>query len=130
MCCSAVWIFNWARCGFPHALGMLAWGGLRLRFRENAIMIATEAAMAQILVRNMEDRLKARLQRRAKRNGRSMEAEAREILRDALNAEDVRPRKLGSEIVALFSGQGIGLKEGEEIAEWRGYPVEPISFDE
>ncbi len=40
--------------------------------------------MAQILVRNLEDRLKGRLQRRAKQHGHSMEAEAREILRNAL----------------------------------------------
>ena len=73
--------------------------------------------MAQILVRNLEDQVKGRLQHRAKRHGRSMEEEAPR-------------RRLGSEIVALFQGQGIGLKEGEEIPEWRGYPVEPISFDE
>jgi plasmid stability protein len=93
-------------------------------------MIATEMKMAQILVRNLEDRLKGRLQRRAKRHGRSMEEEAREILRNALKEEAAPSRKLGSEIVALFSGQGIGLKEGEEIPEWRGYPVEPVHFDE
>jgi plasmid stability protein len=89
-----------------------------------------EAEMAQILVRNLEDQVKGRLQHRAKRNGRSMEEEAREILRNALREENAPPRKLGSEIVALFSGQGIGLKEGEEIHEWRGYPLEPINFDE
>jgi hypothetical protein len=26
--------------------------------------------------------------------------------------------------------RGIGLKDGEEIREWRGFPLEPISFDE
>ncbi len=86
--------------------------------------------MAQILVRNLEDRLKARLQTRAKRNGRSMEEEAREILREALRGGEPLKRKLGSEIVALFSRQGIGLKEGEEIRELRGFPVEPIRFEE
>lgn len=86
--------------------------------------------MAQILVRNIEIHLKARLQRRARSNGRSMEAEAREILRNALHEEEAPKRKLGSEIAALFSGQGIGLKEGEEIPEWHGYPLEPMKFDE
>jgi len=86
--------------------------------------------MAQILVRKIDDRVKSHLQRRAKRNGRSMEAELREILRDAVKDEGAPKRKLGSEIVALFSGQGIGLKKGEEIREWRGYPLKPISFDE
>jgi plasmid stability protein len=86
--------------------------------------------MAQLLVRNLEDRLKGRLQRRAKEHGRSMEAEAREILCNALKEEEAPRRKLGSEMVALFSGQGIGLEDGEEIHEWRGFPLEPISFDE
>ena len=92
--------------------------------------VVSEAKMAQILVRNLDDRLKTRLQTRAKRHGRSMEAEAREILRNALKAEDAPPVGFGTASVALFSGQGIGLEEGEEIREWRGFPLEPISFDE
>jgi plasmid stability protein len=86
--------------------------------------------MAQILVRNLEDSLKGRLQRRAKHHGRSMEAEAREILRNVLNEQDAPLVGFGTASVALFSGQGIGLKEGEEIREWRGFPLKPISFDE
>ena len=86
--------------------------------------------MAQILVRNLEDRLKSRLQRRAKRHGRSMEAEVREILRNALKEEDAPAVGFGTASVALFSGQAISLDEGEEIREWRGYPLKPISFDE
>ena len=84
--------------------------------------------MAQILVRNVEDQVKGRLQHRAKRHGRSMEAEAREILRDALKAEDAPKRGLGSEIVALFSGQGIGLEKGEEIPEIRGMRMQIPKF--
>jgi plasmid stability protein len=67
--------------------------------------------MAQILIRNLEDKLKGRLQRRAKRNGHSMEAEARDILRDALLVEEAPAGGLGSEIVAMFSGSGIYLDE-------------------
>jgi plasmid stability protein len=84
--------------------------------------------MAQLLVRNLEDNLKTRLQRRAKRHGQSMEGEARDILRNALHEEEAPKRKLGSEIVALFSGSGIGLEE--PIPELRGYPVRPATFDE
>jgi hypothetical protein len=54
----------------------------------------------------------------------------REILRDALKGKNTRKAGFGTASVALFSGQGIGLEEGEEIHEWRGFPVEPISFDE
>jgi plasmid stability protein len=86
--------------------------------------------MAQILVRNLEDRLKNRLKTRAKRYGRSMEEEAREILRNALKAPETRTVGFGTASVALFRGQRIGLEDGEEIREWRGYPLKPISFDE
>ena len=62
--------------------------------------------MAQLVVRNIESGVKARLQRRAKRNGRSMEAEVREIVRNALREEEKPAVGLGSATVALFSGQG------------------------
>jgi len=67
--------------------------------------------MAQILVRNVDDQLKIRLQRRARRNRRSMEAEAREILRNALRQEETPAFGFGSASVALFSGQGVTLDE-------------------
>ena len=90
-------------------------------------MIAMEAEMAQLLVRNLDDRLKARLQRRAKRNGQSMEAEARDILRNAL-LEREKPRGgLGTEIANMF--RGIGLKEGEEIAELHDFTMEIPDFE-
>jgi plasmid stability protein len=43
--------------------------------------------MANLHVRNIDDALIARLKRRAARHGRSMEAEHREILRQALAAD-------------------------------------------
>ena len=67
--------------------------------------------MAQILVRNIDDQLKSRLQRRAKKNRRSMEAEVREILREALREEQSPRLGFGSASVALFSGQGVTLDE-------------------
>jgi antitoxin FitA len=86
--------------------------------------------MAQLLVRNVDDRLKGKLQRRAKRNGRSMEAEVREILHNALRRDEAPNVGFGTATVALFSGNGATLDEGEEIREWRGYPIKPISFGE
>jgi antitoxin FitA len=44
--------------------------------------------MANLHVRNIDDALIARLKRRAARHGRSMEAEHREILRQALASDD------------------------------------------
>jgi antitoxin FitA len=83
--------------------------------------------MAQILVRDIEDDVKERLQRRAARHGRSMEAEIRDILRNVVK-EDIRPAGgLGTEIAALF--KGIGLQEGEEIRELHGYSIKDV-FEE
>ena len=81
--------------------------------------------MAQLLVRNLEDKIKGRLQRRAKRHGRSMEEEAREILRNALREEDAPAAGLGTEIAALF--RETGLKE--DIPELRGHAVRPATFE-
>ena len=47
--------------------------------------------MAQLLVRSLEPTLVAELRQRAAREGRSMEAEHREILRDALIRNRNRP---------------------------------------
>jgi plasmid stability protein len=94
-----------------------------------AITIAIGGAkMAQILVRDIEESVKEDLRRLARKNGRSMEAEVRDILRSGVYERVERRAGLGSEIAALFSGQGIGLEE--PIPELRGFPVEPISFDE
>ena len=83
--------------------------------------------MAQILVRNLEDQVKGRLQHRAKRHGRSMEEEVREILRNALREEETPKRGLGSEMVALFSGSGVYLDE--PIAEIRDMRMEIPDFE-
>jgi plasmid stability protein len=75
----------------------------------------------------VEDQLKTRLQRRARRHGHSMEAEAREILRNALKEEETSKRGLGSEMVALFSGSGVYLDE--PIAEIRDMRMEIPDFE-
>lgn len=84
--------------------------------------------MAQILIRKVDERVKSRLQRRAKRNGRSMEAEAREILTNATLREEAPTGGLGSEMVALFSGSGVYLDE--PIKEFRGMKMQIPNFDE
>ena len=63
--------------------------------------------MAQFIVRHLEDDVKARLKRRAKRHGRSMEEEVRHILRNATKEENRSVRKLGSRIAARFSKTGL-----------------------
>lgn len=82
--------------------------------------------MAQILIRQLEDDTKAKLQRLARQHGRSTEEEAREILRNAVRNVDVRPARLGSRIAARFKGAGLI----EDIPELRGQPVQPAQFNE
>jgi plasmid stability protein len=82
--------------------------------------------VAQILIRQLEDDVKAKLQRRARQHGRSTEEEVRDILRNAVRDESQPPAKLGSRIVARFANVGLD----EDIAELRGQPVRPAQFDQ
>jgi plasmid stability protein len=82
--------------------------------------------MAQLVVRNLEQSVKVRLQRRAKRHGRSMEEEVRDILRNAVNEPEKQPVGLGTKIASMMKGTGIKF----EVEELRGHPVKPVNFDE
>jgi plasmid stability protein len=81
--------------------------------------------MAQLLVRNLDDDLKLRLTRRARRHGRSTEEEVREILRSAVMAEQAVP-PLGSRFRARFAEIGLA----EDIPEMRGNPAHPADLSE
>jgi len=80
--------------------------------------------MAQFVVRQLEDDIKARLKLRAERHGRSMEAEVREILRVAALEENRTGRSLGARIAARF--RGIGLTE--DLPEARGQGPRPADM--
>jgi plasmid stability protein len=77
--------------------------------------------MAQLIVRNLDDDLKERLRKRARRHGRSTEEEVREILRTAIGTGGGEPKALGSTLVRRF--QKIGLRE--TIEELRGSEPRP-----
>ena len=62
--------------------------------------------MAVMTIRNIDDAIKKRLRVRAAVNGRSMEDEARDILRSALSTDDPRPRNLGQAIHERFGPLG------------------------
>jgi plasmid stability protein len=82
---------------------------------------------AQLVVRNLEQEVKTRLQKRAKRHGRSMEEEVRDILRDAVKKENQQEEGFGTRFASHF--KGIGLKKGEEIQELRGEVwARPVDF--
>jgi plasmid stability protein len=84
--------------------------------------------MAQLVVRKLEDSVKTKLQKRAKRHGRSMEEEVREILRDAAKNEGTQRKGLGTRIASHF--RKVGLRKGEEIPEFKGFTIEPPDFAE
>ena len=62
--------------------------------------------MASITVRNVDEGLERRLRIRAAENGRSMEQEAREILRAALGEDAAPSKSLGTAIHELFKPFG------------------------
>jgi plasmid stability protein len=80
--------------------------------------------MAQVVVRQLEEDVKARLKRRAERHGRSMEEEVREILRNAAREESRPIAKLGSRIAARF--RRVGLKA--DLPELRGQRPRPADL--
>src|ERR1700747_1234336 len=92
-------------------------------FNDSMISFSSEGgAVGQLVVRNIENIVKTRLQRRAKRHGRSMEEEVRDILRNAV-AEEVMPSGgLGTDISKLF----VKISLAADIAELRGHAITPL----
>ncbi len=80
--------------------------------------------MAQFVVRQLEDEVKARLKRRAERHGRSMEEEVREILRNAAREEGRSIARLGSRIAARFRKTGLET----DLPELRGQRPRPADL--
>ena len=80
--------------------------------------------MAQLVVRNLDDDVKAKLQRRARIHGRSTEEEVRDILRNAVTGEDASRSPLGSRLAARFAHVGLT----EEIPELRGQAARPVDL--
>ena len=81
--------------------------------------------MGQLVVRNIENGVKRRLQRRAKRHGRSMEEEVRDILRNAVRGEETPSGGLGTDISTLFVKFGLN----SDISELRGHAIVPAEFE-
>jgi antitoxin FitA len=81
--------------------------------------------MGQLVVRNLENSVKTRLQRRAKQHGRSMEEEVRDILRNAVNEPGLPAAGLGTEISSLFAKAGLE----SDIPELRGCAIMPPAFE-
>jgi plasmid stability protein len=81
--------------------------------------------MASMTIRDIDEKLKAKLRVQAARHGRSMEDEARDILRTALSIEPSRTGGLVEAIRARFEPFG-----GVELEIPPREPMrEPIDFD-
>ena len=81
--------------------------------------------MAQVIVRNIEDEVKAGLKRRASEHGWSMEEEVRQILRRAVSEEGRSRPRLGSRIAARFADTGLT----EPLPEMHGQTIAPMDLE-
>ena len=80
--------------------------------------------MGQLVVRNIEDTVKQRLQLRAIKHGRSMEEEVRDLLRNAVKVESSSTARLGTKLRQRFAGLGLDA----DLKELRGTKVRPARF--
>jgi plasmid stability protein len=74
--------------------------------------------MAQLIVRRLDDDVKKRLKARALKHGRSLEAEAREILTDAARKEGTPAASasgFGTRVSARFKAIGFTRRELEAL---------------
>lgn len=88
--------------------------------------------MAQLIVRNLDDDVKERLKVRARRHGRSLEAEVRDVLTEAVRAdepgEESKSEGLGARMRRRLGNSGLTRDEWEEFdrelarirTEWGG----------
>lgn len=76
--------------------------------------------MASITIRDLDEQTKARLRIRAAHRRRSMEEEARQILREALSADEKPAGNLAEMIGARFGASGgvdLGISPREPVRE-------------
>jgi plasmid stability protein len=89
-------------------------------------LIAWAEVMASITIRNLEDSLKRKLRVRAAQHGRSMEEEARQILRAGLSEKAPAPTNLYDAIrrrIAPLGGVDLDIPPREPMPE-------PPNFEE
>ena len=84
--------------------------------------------MAQILVRNLDDRVKERLRQRAHAHKRSMEDEARVIIAEAVATPADRDTGWATRISQRFKACGLADEEIDKF-ELRGEDVRPAEFE-
>ena len=80
--------------------------------------------MAELLVRDLDEDVTAKLQQRARKHGRTTEEEVRAILQNAVSTEATPTDPLGTKLRARFTD--IGLEQ--DITELRGQPAHPADL--
>lgn len=95
--------------------------------------------MAQLVVRRLDEGVKERLKARAKKHGRSLEAEARAILEEAAHGKPTSKRGakeekgFGTLMHERFKRTGFTDEEyakfERHLAEMRSEPFKPIDFE-
>lgn len=80
--------------------------------------------MAQVLIRQLDDDVKQRIQQRARRHHRTMEAEIRTILTAIAYEDTPSVGRLGTRIAQRFTGLGLT----ESLEEPPGQPARPANF--
>ncbi|MBD2294499.1 plasmid stability protein [Anabaena sphaerica FACHB-251] len=82
--------------------------------------------MTNIIIYNLDDEIKSRLQKRAEKNGRSLEEEAREILYMTLTENNENSLNLATRIEQRFANFG-----DFELPEIAREPIRTVStFEE
>jgi plasmid stability protein len=89
------------------------------------LAIDSIVSMATLVIRKLDDRTKSKLRVQAAHHKRSMEEEAREILRASLSQQETKSENLGQAIYRRFSDLG-GVEL--ELPD-RGPMREPLRFD-
>ncbi len=88
------------------------------------ISLVNGLPMTAITIRNLDEGFKAQLRQQAARNGRSMEEEARQLLRQGLQASAAQPVRL-TLLAQSFFGQANGVElelppreAARDVPEW------------
>src|SRR5690349_1150737 len=87
----------------------------------------TGKIMATLTIRKVDTKLKEQLRVRAARNGHSMEAELRQILRDALSA--ARGREQEPNLAEAIRGRFLGLGGVDDLEPHPAVPVVAPALD-
>ena len=71
--------------------------------------------MANLTIRNLDDHVVERLKKRAKDNGRSLEAELRELLKQAANRKSPEELRAIADRIAAMTPAGVKQTDSAEL---------------